>query len=436
MVRVTALALLASTAASAHPMGTLSTNRSAHVHVGAERISVDYVVQFAEVPSVPEVERIDAIGAKAWATERMGALQSGLSLTLDGDARALTVASCSGAVGKGEGDLRVATLDCLLTSPPSDRGVLQLRDANFANTVGWREIVVVGEGLTVGLVSPAGSLVADLPPPFASSGLDVNELSATIGAVGSPSDAGANRPATAPDAFADLLEHDSSTTFLAAALAAAAGLGAAHALSPGHGKTIVAAYLVGSRGTVAQALLLGLVVTATHVSSVLALGLVTLFLSQYVVAAELYPAIGVASGLGVVGVGATMLRSRLGHDHGPGTHTHVVRDATGEPVGLGRLLVLGVTGGAVPCPSALVVLLAAVAQHRVGFGLALIVAFSVGLAAVLMAIGVLVVRAGALLDRLGVSARRAALVPVVSAVLVIGLGVAIALRSLVEGGVL
>lgn len=414
-----ALVWLALANAHAHPMGTLSTNRSAQVRVDSDRIAITYLVQFAEVPSVPEVARIDVVGPEVWATERMSTLLPGIALTLGGEPQPLTITSCTGQLGAGEGDLRVATLDCQLLATPANGGVLALRDGNFVGTPGWREMVVVGDGLVAGDVTPPEALVADLPPPFASDALDVALLSA--------------KPP--PDAFAGLLDGEPTNTFLAAAFATATALGAAHALSPGHGKTVVAAYLVGSRGTVSQALLLGLVVTATHVSSVLALGAVTLLLSQYVVAAELYPWIGAASGLGVVGVGASMLYART-HEHGPGGHTHVVRDARGEPVGLGRLLTLGVTGGAVPCPSALVVLLAAIAQHRLVFGLALIVAFSAGLAAVLMVIGVLVVRAGAMLDRLGAAGHRAAFVPVASAALVIALGFAIALRSLREGGVL
>src|SRR6185295_12869159 len=112
---------------------------------------------------------------------------------------------------------------------------------------------------------------------------------------------------------------------------------------------------------------------------------------------------------------------------GPGGHEHIHYDDTGEPVSLGRLLVLGVTGGAVPCPSALVVLLSAIALHRIAFGLALIVSFSVGLAAVLVVIGLLVVRARSLLARLSSVPRGAAWIPLASAVIVMLLGLGIAL---------
>ncbi len=268
-----------------------------------------------------------------------------------------------------------------------------------------------------------------------------------------------------------------------AALAVAFGLGAVHALSPGHGKTVVAAYLVGSRGTVGHAALLGLIVTATHVSSVLVLGLGVLIASEFVVAETLYPWLEAGSGLLIAAIGVSLLITRLrgvgghshdhhdhGHDHhdhdhdhhdhddhhhdhddhhhdhdhhdhdhdhhdhddhhhGHG-HSHVHLDARGEPVSFGRLFVLGVTGGIVPCPSALVVLLTAIALHRLVLGLAMIVSFSAGLAAVLIAIGIAVVQARGWIERLTGAGRLARILPVGSAVLITLLGVGIAIAGL------
>jgi ABC-type nickel/cobalt efflux system permease component RcnA len=221
------------------------------------------------------------------------------------------------------------------------------------------------------------------------------------------------------------------------ALAVAASLGAFHALEPGHGKTVVAAYLVGARGTVWHAVLLGLVVTAAHTAGVYLLGGVTLYASRYVVPERLYPWLGAVSGLLIVALGANLLYRRLrsgrlaahGHTHGPGHadppshaghehghagHHHEHGDDHGHghhhhlpegPVSLRALVALGVSGGIVPCPAALVVLLGAAASRQIGLGLLLIVAFSVGLAAVLIAIGLLVVYARRLVarfDRTGV----------------------------------
>lgn len=187
------------------------------------------------------------------------------------------------------------------------------------------------------------------------------------------------------------------------ALIAAFGFGAAHALSPGHGKTIVAAYLVGSRGTFKHALFLGGMVTFTHTLSVFLLGVGTYFLSRYVVPDKIYPVLGAISGLMIVFIGGSLFYERLrswmessrsrGHHHGPGGHTHVPQGA----VTFSSLTGLAVSGGLVPCPSALVLLLSAIALGRVGFGLLLLSSFSLGLALVLIGIGVVVLYAKHLL---------------------------------------
>jgi nickel/cobalt transporter (NicO) family protein len=206
-----------------------------------------------------------------------------------------------------------------------------------------------------------------------------------------------------------LREGELTWGMLFAGLAVAFGAGAVHALSPGHGKTIVAAYLVGTRGTPKHAIFLGGMVTFTHTISVFGLGLTTLFLSQYVLPEKIYPVLGAISGLSIVWIGGTLffkrLRSASGrapaahphhhgnglvHDHGDGHyHSHVPEG----DVSMASLIALGASGGLVPCPSALVLLLSSVALGRVALGLTLLVAFSLGLAMVLMAIGLVVLYA-------------------------------------------
>jgi ABC-type nickel/cobalt efflux system permease component RcnA len=240
------------------------------------------------------------------------------------------------------------------------------------------------------------------------------------------------------------------------ALAVAASLGAFHALEPGHGKTVVAAYLVGARGTVWHAVLLGLVVTASHTAGVYLLGGVTLYASRYVVPERLYPWLGAASGLLIVALGANLLYRRLtggrrsahGHTHAdhPGHHSHDGHHHGHDPghghhhpspegpVSLRALVALGVSGGIVPCPAALVVLLGAVASRQIGLGLLLIVAFSVGLAAVLIAIGLLVVCARWLVTRLDRTGVEGPLVhrwlPLASASLMTAAGLVITAQAL------
>ncbi len=217
-------------------------------------------------------------------------------------------------------------------------------------------------------------------------------------------------------------------------LLAALGWGALHALSPGHGKAMVAAYLVGTRGTARHAVALGATVTVTHTIGVFALGLVTFALSQYVLPEDLYPWLTLASGLMVAGVGAGVLRARMrsararavrdahahhhghdhdhdhehahshghdGHAHGHDGHTHGHdghahghgHSHLPQEPGMRGIVAMGAAAGLIPCPSALVVLLAAISQHQVALGLLLILAFSLGLAATLTVLGLAVVSA-------------------------------------------
>ena len=199
----------------------------------------------------------------------------------------------------------------------------------------------------------------------------------------------------APDRVADsgfarlIVRGDLSFLVILASLGVALFWGAAHALSPGHGKTIVTAYLVGSRGTPRHAALLGLITTVTHTIGVFALGAVTLALSAFIVPDRLYPWINVLSGALVVIVGLAVLTGRWrsahthahdhahdhdhahGHEdgHSHGGHHHHHHDE--QPQDLRSLVAVGISGGLLPCPSALVVLLAAISLHRVAFGMLL-----------------------------------------------------------------
>ena len=258
-----------------------------------------------------------------------------------------------------------------------------------------------------------------------------------------------------------------------AALLLAAGLGGLHALSPGHGKAIVGAYLVGARGTARHAAFLGLTVTVTHTLGVFALGVVSLFAARYVLPERLVPILSLTSGGIILVIGlslfVTRLRSTLArsshyhhehgghlhrhdvdehhhdqphHDHAPDAHSqhdehHHHPHALDQDGGLDwrSLLAIGISGGMVPCPSALVVLLTAISLQRIGFGMLLIVAFSIGLAATLSGVGLVFLNAERLVRRPLQAGWRAQAVPVLSAVVITGIGGAMCYRSLVETGV-
>src|ERR1700677_951695 len=259
----------------------------------------------------------------------------------------------------------------------------------------------------------------------------------------------ANQQATPRSAFTELITTRSmSLWFLITAAFIALGLGALHALEPGHGKTIVAAYLVGSRGTARHAFLLGLIVTASHTAGVFALGAITLYASRYIVPEQLYPWLGVFSGLTIAGLGGYMFLRRwsgldLDHSHISGQfHSHWFPSSSkstavppppaesNKSVSLYQLFALGITGGIIPCPAALVVLLSAFALHRVGLGFFLITAFSLGLAAVLITFGMLMVYGRRFMARQQVNGPLTTRwLPVASAAFMTILGAAIALRA-------
>jgi len=270
----------------------------------------------------------------------------------------------------------------------------------------------------------------------------------------------ANRQATPRNSFTEIMATKQlGFGLVLIAFAVAVGLGAFHALEPGHGKTLVAAYLVGSRGTMKHALLLGLIVTAAHTAGVYLLGVVTLFASHYVVPDQLYPWLGVASGTMIAGLGSVLLLRRyLGkgrfashhrHHHHQHQHTHHTHEADDHhhhhgrthhehdhQVSLRELMTLGISGGIVPCPAALVVLLSAVSMQRTGFGLLLIVAFSVGLAAVLIAIGLLMVYARQFMSRFQADSRVVTYwLPLTSSAFILLFGVALTIQALRSAGI-
>jgi ABC-type nickel/cobalt efflux system permease component RcnA len=241
--------------------------------------------------------------------------------------------------------------------------------------------------------------------------------------------------------FADLVER--SGPLMLVALLLAAGFGAVHALGPGHGKTLMAAYLVGGGGRIRQAVAVGGAIALMHTASVLALGFVVLTATRVFAPERVYPVLGLASGVLALGLGAGLLVVRLGrwgdranadgHSHGPDEHHHAHAPdedhhghahphvAEGSVLSRRGLTALAVAGGILPSPTALVVLLASVAVHRIAYGLALIAAFSLGLAAALVGVGVLALGARDLVAR-RLSGRVARLVPVLSALVIATLG--------------
>ncbi len=227
-------------------------------------------------------------------------------------------------------------------------------------------------------------------------------------------------------------------------LVAAFVWGAMHAMSPGHGKTIVGAYLVGSHATAQHALFLGLTTTLTHTIGVFALGFLTLFASHFILPEQVLPWLSVVSGFMVVAIGLNLFISRLrnhehhhhGHEHHHHGHEHHHHHLPPKdsPVTWRNLLALGISGGLVPCPSALVLLLSAIASGRVAFGLVLVLAFSLGLAGVLIGLGLLLIYAKQFFEQLPKPKRLMRILPTVSAFLISLIGLGITIQALIEIG--
>jgi nickel/cobalt exporter len=486
--------------AQAHPLGNFTINHSSSLEFAEETARITYVLDFAEIPTLQQKARLDADGdgklsdreANAYLDAEMPSLVEGLRLRAGDEVLPLEVLHRSAEYRSGQGGLPTLRVEThLLADMPKDwRGVAHYADQTYANRLGWREIVVRGgpevaiRNSTVQATSVSNEL-RSYPRDLLSSPPDVRESSFTL----APGDGSvenetagrtAERVGTSFGGVTGRVDTLVSVERLSAAVVALSMLaaffwGAAHALTPGHGKAVVAAYLIGARGTARHAGILGLTVTLTHTAGVFVLGAVTLYLSRYILPEVLYPWLSVASGLLVVLIGLVLLyrhldkmphdrnagHTHVGHAHphdgehsharhthshrGEHSHVHHTHSHGGHPhnhlpadspmITWRGLMALGVSGGLVPCPAALVLLLGAISLDRLGFGMVLVLAFSAGLAVVLTGIGLLMIYARKLFERFSFESRVPRLLPIVSASIITLAGVGIALGALGQTGI-
>ena len=426
-------ALAAPASALAHPLGNFTVNRQTEIELSGGRVYIHYALDLAEIPTFQ-------LGAQVRAAGFAPETARGLELRLDGRRAPLRLLERRVSERPGAGGLKTLRFDAVYAAAGSGSR-LTFRDRNFATRIGWREVVVrAEEGAELRSSSaPAESRSNDLrayPNDLLRSPLGVTSAIASFrlgDGAGTPPRLRADAAVShAKGGFESLVSRgDLSLGVILLSLLIAAFWGAAHALTPGHGKAIVAGYLVGTKGRPIDAVLLGGIVTITHTIGVFALGFVTLLLSRFIVPETLYPWLTLISGLLVVVVGGSVLFSRArrrghhhdhshSHEHG---HHHHHHDRRG-------LLGVGVAAGLLPCPSALVVLLSAIALHRIGFGLALIVAFSLGLAATITSIGLVAVLAKRAFSRISLDGPLIRLLPAASAVVILLVGVTITLKAL------
>jgi nickel/cobalt exporter len=410
----------------------------------------------AEIPTVQVRPQMDADGdgeitdaeRASWATRTAPDLLSGLRVVIGGRPVPLDVVSASARFRPGQGGLDILRLEAAFAAAAPARGRLSFVDTNYADRIGWCEVTAVGaDGTALSSSSvperSVSNALLSYPQSLLSSPLDVTTATlsfrpgtGSVVRVEEQTAASGARPDITGGAFAGLVGR--TGPFMAVALLLALGFGALHALGPGHGKTLMAAYLVGAGGRVRHAVVVGGSVAVMHTASVLALGFVVLTLTQVFAPERVYPWLGLVSGLIALGLGAMLLVSRLGrwarpsaadeHPHHRG-RDHVHEHET--PLSRRGLAALAVAGGILPSPTALVVLLAAIALGRVAYGLALIAAFSLGLAGALVGVGIVALRARDALSR-RVSGRTARLVPVLSAASIAMLGLVLTLRGFTQ----
>jgi ABC-type nickel/cobalt efflux system permease component RcnA len=539
-----ALSLVAIGPALAHPLGNFTINHYAGIRVRADAVLVDVVIDRAEIPAFAEVARLDADGdgrvadaeAAGAAPDGCRALAGSLRLEVGGGTRALEPVAAGLSFPPGTGGLATMRSVCVYvaTLPAPFAAGTQVRfvDASFSERIGWREVVVEGDGTTIAGDLPAGGMSDRLtayPTDLLAQPPDVREVTFSAspggpvappltltdavllpGAPMVPGLAVGGVPAAAgpvaavpggiiPAELSDLLgSSDLSPFAIFVALLVAAALGAGHALTPGHGKTIMAAYLVGSRGTARHAVGLGLSVALSHTIGILVLAGLVVAAGEAlpperfqriapIVSAVVVLAIGVwmvvgevrrrwahAPALALAGVGGQRLAvARVpgsadhghahphgsehdhehthgdrshdhGHEHGHGPLRHRHDAPAKSSLSWQGLFTLGLAGGIIPSTSALLILLATVATGQAAYGLLLVVAFGLGMAAVMVAIGLALVLARERVEQAAASADTAgraprllastmSAAPTVGSIVVLALGVVLTVQAI--GGV-
>jgi nickel/cobalt exporter len=453
------LGLLAAPAALAHPLGNFTVNRYTDLDLSPGRLRLTYVLDMAEIPTFQEMPRIDEdhdgvaseAEKQAWGDRKAQEVKKHISLTVDGTPVALSTASASMIFRPGQAGLPILYFTALYSAElSSPSGSVSFADGNYPDRIGWKEITVRSETGTrvfdssVPAASVSDSLMA-YPVDLLSSPLDVRKATfsfqpgaATVGSAPHPGARANGAPVASGGSFAGLVGWRLTPLILGLSLLLAFVFGAAHALGPGHGKTITAAYLVGAGAKRSQALAIGGAVSLMHTASVLLLGLFAYVLSKSFPADRVYPWLTLTTGLVAFALGTALMVVRVragrrgappwhghshaadaGHDHSAGVH----------PVSGKGLMALAVAGGILPSPTAFVVLTGAIYAHRVGYGLALVLAFSVGLAAALMGVGLVALRARAAVSR-RLGPRASSLIPILSAAVIVGFGMFFSARGL------
>lgn len=472
--------LVGAAPAGAHPLGNFTTNVYAGLQVADNHVNVDYILDLAEIPAVAEIQRADTDHdgvlsqqeTSSYATDTCNQLLSGLDLRMGGGSAPMTTRAARASTPAGQAGLNTVRVECNFQAKTDLARATSVRfkDDNFNGRVGWHELTAVGDGTTI-VGGPRPTSLSHRLTAYPKGTAPLAERATTFQvrpggpklkdtartkASGLILPRGMDRFTTAFTGLVARQHLDIAFGVLAVLIATV--LGATHALAPGHGKTVIAAYLISQNGARRVALVLGVTVAVSHTAGVLLLGTIV-STSASVAPEHLYPYLGAFSGLTFAGLGVFLLararrRGRATHDHHSLEHEHshdhgldhahhddhehpYDHDHAAElpPAPTWRTAMLpGLAGGLVPSPSALLVYLGGLAIGRTWFAVLLVVGYGIGIAATLIAAGYLLGRARNRLanapSRWRWAAPLQAALPTLTAALVILGGLQIAIRSL------
>lgn len=439
---------------SAHPLGNFTINHLAEIAPERGSLRVRYILDIAEIPTFQIMRASSANAAwnsaqlHAWAVSEVPVVAKDFFATADGVPIALKLERVTARLRPGAGGLPILYWVADFSAPLSPVSHhVAIDDRVFGDRrIGWKDVIVAPQTEPTDELQRYPSALIGSPRRVSAVSFDESALGRVSAVVTHTDDQPESNGSTSivrSNALSDMFSNSNRTPlFVLLTMFVAFGLGALHAIEPGHGKALLAFTLVGSRATVKQAAILAASLTFAHTIGVLILGAVLFFAASFV-SESIYPWITLVSGLAVAVIGARnlarYLHARHGltrahhHGDGPGGHSHAIPGS--EPIDFRGAVVAAMSGGIAPCPAAIVVMLAALRLHQIGYGMVLIVIFSLGLAAVLTGLGIAVVHGSGLIARSGKLNRFAGAGPLISAALISMLGAVMVGQGFVAQGV-
>lgn len=431
----------------AHPLGNFTINHLAKIRAQGGALEVRYVLDIAEIPTFQIMHahgnwNDDAM--RQWANDEVAVVRSGLRVNSDGRELMLEPRSANASLRPGAGGLPilrwVGMFSARLVTGSAHR--IAVRDYVYADRrIGWKDIVVGAQREPTNELRTYPSALIGTPRRINAATFAVLRSGALADIKERADEAPVSGTLTAwvsPTALSDMFARRNQTLlFVLLTALAAFGLGALHAVEPGHGKALLAFTLVGARATTKQAFILAGSLTIAHTAGVLLLGIV-LFGAAGFVPESIYPWITLISGAAIAVIGARALAAYVHarrHLSEPHDHGHPHRMPGCAPLNFRAAVWAAMSGGIAPCPAAIVLLLTALRVHQLGYGILVILIFSLGLASVLSGLGIAVVRGAAWLSKQSGYARFASYGPLVTALAISTAGAWTLATGLVQQGI-